>query len=310
MNDRKLLRDFVSHNSQTAFGKLVERYIAMVYWTCRRDVHNTTLAEDATQTVFILLAQKASVLPSGVSISGWLFRTARLVSQNTLRCETRRRKYEEEAAILNTEQQRPERDTGWEQVEPWINDALSALSESDREVVLLRYFDDLSPQELAVQLGTTEATARKRVSRAIERLRQFLTRQGVPITGIALAVLLTQYPARTAPLSAATITQQALQQAGTPAIPATSSPHIPLIHKGIVIIMESSTRKAVVMATCVLLLAASAGLLLFVWKPGKANDRRAPTNSIILADKSPDTGKSTGESAGTDVTSIRSDRTR
>ena len=98
MSDGKLLRRYVEDNCQDSFARLVERHMKLVYWTCRRDLRDAQLAEDAAQTVFVLLAQKAPRLYGDVSVAGWLFNTARLVSKNVQRREATRKRREELSA--------------------------------------------------------------------------------------------------------------------------------------------------------------------------------------------------------------------
>ena len=52
-----------------------------------------------------------------------------------------------------------------------LRDALEKLKPSEREALALRYVADLSHREIAEACGLDEAAARKRISRALERLR-------------------------------------------------------------------------------------------------------------------------------------------
>ena len=56
-------------------------------------------------------------------------------------------------------------------------DAVEALAEPYRAVVLLRYFEGLRPDAIAVRLGAPEATVRTQLRRAIEKLRERLDRE-------------------------------------------------------------------------------------------------------------------------------------
>src|SRR3954469_9322788 len=94
MSDWELLQEYVRSRSGAAFAQLVQRHIRWVHSVCARATHDAHLAEDVTQTVFLLLSQKAPRLPQGTSISGWLFRTARLVSANAMQAKRRRARRE------------------------------------------------------------------------------------------------------------------------------------------------------------------------------------------------------------------------
>src|SRR5215211_4567010 len=95
--DFELLQDYASRNSQEAFAKLVDRHINLVYAAALRQLGNSHQAEDVTQAVFIILAQKASGIRQGIPLAGWLYETARLTTANFLRSEIRRSRREQEA---------------------------------------------------------------------------------------------------------------------------------------------------------------------------------------------------------------------
>src|SRR5271168_1923280 len=102
--DMELLRQYADHDSQEAFQILLERHVNLVYSTALRQVGDSTLAEEVTQTTFIILARKAGALGRGVILSGWLYRTTRFASMHARRTETRRKKWEQEAASMQKEE--------------------------------------------------------------------------------------------------------------------------------------------------------------------------------------------------------------
>lgn len=73
----------------------------------------------------------------------------------------------------------PESDAPWEEIAPHLDAALAELSEPDRDAVLLRYFENKPAQEMAAILGITAEAAQKRVSRAVERLRENFAKRGI-----------------------------------------------------------------------------------------------------------------------------------
>jgi len=62
MRDSQLLEDYVTRDSEASFQFLVNRYLNLVRSTALRQVRNTALADEVTQTVFILLARKSGTL--------------------------------------------------------------------------------------------------------------------------------------------------------------------------------------------------------------------------------------------------------
>jgi RNA polymerase sigma factor (sigma-70 family) len=261
VNDWRLLREYVGNGSETAFGQLVGKHMALVYWTCRRDLRDPQMAEDATQDVFLLLARKASDFSPRVSISGWLFQASRFVSRDLYRSEMRRQRHEE------TVQMREKEAMGsleWREVDPWLNDSLSALKVADREAILMRYFEELSVSEVATALGTSETNARKRLSRAVDRLRGFLLKQGVGVSAIALASLLAEHPARAVPPALHSTTLSALsQEAGTLAA---SHFHALVFKKGAYLLMQTAKQKIVATAIVTAVIGALVTVPIAGWK--------------------------------------------
>ena len=197
--DWALLRRYVESNSQDAFAALVSRHLNMVYTTCFRELRDTTLAEDAAQSVFIILAAKAPKLSARTHLAGWLFQTARFAAKNARTRQTRRERHEIEVMRQATRTRSDQEQPTWDDAEPLINQAVAKLSPAEREAILLRYWDNLRIAEVGAFLGVSEEAARKRITRALARLRVQLERQGVALGTAALAAALSAKAARSAP---------------------------------------------------------------------------------------------------------------
>ena len=153
MDDWQLLQSYVERDSETAFGTLVHRYVNLVYSVALRRVGNAQLAEEVAQAVFILFARKARGLRPNVILSGWLFRTTRFVASRAARAEQRRQRREQEAFAM---QQLTTPDDAWQRISPALDEALEHLGESDRNALLLRFFNDKSHRETAAALGVSD----------------------------------------------------------------------------------------------------------------------------------------------------------
>ena len=207
--DHELLAEFVKNGSESAFAALVTRYVNLVYSTALRHTNNPHHAEEITQAVFILLARKAGSISSKAVLSGWLYQAARLTAANYRR-DNQRRQQREQQAIMESALNVPA-DEPWKLIAPILDEAMNALGVTDRDAVLLRYFESKPLAEVGAALGVSEAAAEKRVSRALERLHAMLTRQGVALRATAIAGAITANAVQAAPAAlAATITAAAM----------------------------------------------------------------------------------------------------
>ncbi|EEF62880.1 sigma-70 family RNA polymerase sigma factor [Pedosphaera parvula] len=217
LTDQQLLRDYAGSRSEAAFAELVRRHIDFVYSAALRMVRDRHLAEDITQGAFVALAQNAEQLTKHPVLAGWLHRTSQNLAANAVRAEVRRRAREEKSAAMN-EQLSNETDATWESVAPHLDAALGELSETDRDILLFRYFQGKSAREIAQTLGLTDEAAQKRVNRAVERLREIFAKRGVTVGAGSLLVLISGNAVQAAPTGLFTIISTSAAMAGTAAI--------------------------------------------------------------------------------------------
>jgi len=216
MDDLALLKDYAESGSEEAFRELVSRHVATVYAAAQRQV-GESLAGDVTQSVFVLLARKAGKLGTKTVLVAWLLTTTRLVSRATLRSEIRRQRWEKEASTMPSNEQAIEVQSAWEKVQPMLDDALAGLSEKDRGLIALRFFQQKSHAEIASALGLNEDASKKRLSRAIEKLRSFFSKRGVILGSAILLSALAQSSAQAAP--SGLVSQIAAMAAGNAVTP-------------------------------------------------------------------------------------------
>jgi len=202
-----LLREYATGGSESAFKEIVRRHVDLVYSTALRRVgRDAQLAAEVTQTVFTDLARKASSLPTGIVLAGWLHRHTCYRAATALRAETRRRTREQKAAEMNAIDQSS--NETWPHLAPLLDDALQRLATRDRDAVILRYFEDKTLAETAQTIGISEDAAQKLVSRAVEKLRLHFSRHGVQVASGSIAAAITCNAVRSAPLELVETTSQ------------------------------------------------------------------------------------------------------
>jgi len=192
-----LVRDYAVSQSEPAFATLVGRHIALVHSVALRQVGDAHLAQDVTQAVFIIPAQKAGSLGFDTILSAWLYRTACFVAAETRRTRRRRERREQKAYSEQTLTHSPA--AAWEQLSPLLDEAMAGLSEPDRAALVLRFFENNTASEIAAALKMTEVAAQKRVARALDKLRTVFRKRGVSSTTAIIAGAISASSVQAAP---------------------------------------------------------------------------------------------------------------
>jgi RNA polymerase sigma-70 factor (ECF subfamily) len=157
-----------------AFGCLFDHYHLPVYRYVASRVRRPSDAEDLTQLVFVKALEALPRYESrGIPFGGWLFRLARNAVIDFVRTS-------HEHADLAQSVDRADANAGPDELVVTrqeidaIGNALSTLTEDQRDAITLRFFAGLSAREAAVVMGKQEGTVRGLQFRAIAALRRQL----------------------------------------------------------------------------------------------------------------------------------------
>jgi RNA polymerase sigma factor (sigma-70 family) len=269
-SDMQLVREYAMSQAESAFATLVSRHTNLVYSAALRQVRDPQLAEEVTQAVFILLARKASSLEAKTILTGWLYRSACYVSSDVLKRD-RRRQYHEQKASMQSEAETPA-DSTWTQLSPLLDEGMLRLRAKDRDALMLRFFEGRSLHEVGLALGASGDAAKKRVNRALEKLRSFFASRGVNSTAAAIAESISAHSIHAAPVALAkSVTAVALAKGGIASISTLT------LFKGALKIMALSKAQSAIVAGAVLLLAVGTTTFLIEsdndarWDTGRVN---------------------------------------
>ena len=164
---------------QTAFHRLVDHFqpeiFRMLYYRTRSRMD----AEDLTQDVFLKAYKHVGRLQSPQVFRSWLYR----IAVNRVNDYFRKKRFRalfgnvsmdaetfqetEEMAVPAQAPDALERREFWRQVEKMLD----ALSRTEREVFLLRFFDQLSIKEMTAALGKNESTVKTHLYRALKKIK-------------------------------------------------------------------------------------------------------------------------------------------
>lgn len=158
----------MAHEWHPDFESLVDEHQAMVYSLALRMTSDRGLAEEIAQDVFLELDRNLQRIESPEHACAWLRRVAMSRSTDALR----RRKVrgmdlwvelEEQHAMAAEERTSP--------LAARLEHLVASLPEAQRAALILRYQEDLVPEEIAVLLETPVATVKSQLQRGLKLLR-------------------------------------------------------------------------------------------------------------------------------------------
>lgn len=191
IDDSTLLRRYAAQHAEDAFAEIVRRHLPLVYSAAvRRLGGDTHRAKDVAQAVFCTVARDAQHLANHAALTAWLYAATRNAVVDEIRSDRSRRGREIEAGTMQEILADGETTTNWSRLRPVIDAVMDELGDEEREAVLLRFFEDRRFAEIGAVLGLSEDAARKRVDRALDKLRELLERRKIASTAAALGVLL------------------------------------------------------------------------------------------------------------------------
>ena len=168
-DDAELVRSAAAGDA-AAFGVLYDRHFTAVYRYAFLRVRDRMEAEDVTSETFIRALRSLHRYEPRAPFAAWLVRIARNLVIDRARGSTRREANERAAAMpgsVDPEREALARIEGQE-----LRAALDGLSELQREVLILRFYSDLTTEEVCAVLGKGPSTVRGIQFRAIAALRR------------------------------------------------------------------------------------------------------------------------------------------
>src|SRR6185503_3005144 len=167
--------DQALRGDRAAFGQLMHRYAGAVYNLAYRMLGNTEDAEDASQEIFLRAYTRLESFDRQRRFSTWLLS----IGSNYCIDRLRRRRFgwltlDDAAFALPSNERGPERAALDKEQQEIVQRALQKLPENYRMVTVLRYWHDLSYDEIAKVTGLTESTIKTRLHRARHMLAEAL----------------------------------------------------------------------------------------------------------------------------------------
>jgi RNA polymerase sigma-70 factor (ECF subfamily) len=157
--------------SNSAWNKLIKRYEKRVYNYALRMVSHPDDAFDLMQEVFMGVHRNLGNFRGDAPFPAWLFRIASFRCTDYLRRRKFHDEFDEERGFLNGAPG-PEEQTFTTHANKKISVALGTLSDDQRQVVELKFFQHFTFEDIAGQLGISANTAKTRLYSALRKLKQ------------------------------------------------------------------------------------------------------------------------------------------
>lgn len=151
---------------EVQIADMCRRYGSSILRRCRSILREEAAAEDVAQEVFIAIMANASRFRGESDIGTWIYRITTNLCLNHLRA-TKRRASREQAAWMPDSQSGPDRSY---EVRNTLDDLVKDLDPLAQEVLVLRFLDGLSLEEIATVTGRSRRTIGKRLKEIQRRI--------------------------------------------------------------------------------------------------------------------------------------------
>ncbi len=172
-DDQTLLRQYRA-GDVAAFRRLVEKYKRPVYNAAFWVLRNAEDAEDVAQTVFMRLAERSDEYDPQHKLFSWIYRMAVNEALNARRRAGREEALDEDEDLADDDGSDPQQRLEDGQRSSLVRAALMKMNVTDRTVLTLRHFSELSYREIGDALDLDEKTVKSRLFEARQRLRAML----------------------------------------------------------------------------------------------------------------------------------------
>lgn len=180
INDDEALARAIQGDAE-AFSVLYERYVKRIYNYIFYRTGSPPDAEDLTERVFHrAFGHIQNYHHRGVPFSAWLYRIAHNLVANWHRDNSRRREVPlEDRTTLNVPRTYPEQELVQNQEKEALLQVIRSLSEERQQLLILKFVEHLSNQEVAVIMGRSEGAIKSLYHRTLLALRDELARSGL-----------------------------------------------------------------------------------------------------------------------------------
>ncbi|MGC8653989.1 MAG: RNA polymerase sigma factor [Candidatus Kryptoniota bacterium] len=175
LSDREIVEQ-IRNGDERAFGELVNRYEKKVFFIVKRMLNDDDDALDASQEVFIKLHESLRRFRGDANIYTYIYRVATNVAISFLR-KRKVRSVVRLDDVLNTvvsHDDQPEKDSDRKELRELVADAVAALPAQQRQVFVLRFYEELSYEEISRILNRSLGALKANYFHAMKKIGEYL----------------------------------------------------------------------------------------------------------------------------------------
>jgi len=176
-SDAELIKRF-QEGDEAAFNELILRYQEKIYWLARRFSNDHDTADEIVQEVFVKVYEALKGFRGESGFYTWLYRITVNASLNAVRKRRLRDffRIDDVFELPDTRDAMPDENVEKEEQRLLIEQAIEQLPEKQKAVFVLRYYDELSYEEIAAILKTSVGGLKANYFHAVKKIGEFLKR--------------------------------------------------------------------------------------------------------------------------------------
>ncbi len=175
VGDQELVQQ-AGAGDEKAFGEIVSRYEKRVFFVAKRMLNDDDDAADATQEVFIKLHDSLKRFRGDANLYTYIYRIATNVAIGYLRKRKVRAVVRIDEVISNmlTGTNEPQRETDREELKRLVAQAVAALPVQQKQVFMLRFYEELSYEEIAQVMHRSLGAMKANYFHAMKKIGEYL----------------------------------------------------------------------------------------------------------------------------------------
>jgi len=181
LSDEELAARFRGGEKRVSFTMIVERYQKRIYYSARKLVggdHDE--ADEIAQETFVKVYEALESFRGDAKLYTWIYR----IMMNAVIYKSRRKKVrkhvglEEVEQTLETGDHSPHESIERREMTALIEEAIETVPPKQREVFLLRFYDEMPYEEMSLVLGTSVGGLKANYFHAVKKIAEYVQRKG------------------------------------------------------------------------------------------------------------------------------------